>query len=115
KAAGHLDAARPARRRVKPDVVSGVLFLAPTRAAEAVDVGRGNYAAILAQLRRIDPRLAGWVHDLDGVKPLTCSGLTGLERATGQGRGQLRPQQEVWVRFTGLTPEVSAALLAGIA
>ncbi len=87
---------------MKPDVVSGVLFLAPTRAAEAVDVGRGNYAAILAQLRRIDPRL-------------TCSGLTGLERATGQGRGQLRPQQEVWVRFTGLTPEVSAALLAGIA
>lgn len=96
------------------DLVSIVLFLAPTRAAEAVDVGRGNYAAILAHLRRIDPRLADWVHDLHGVKPLTCSGLMGLERTTAQERARLRPQQEVWVRFTGLTPEVSAALLAAL-
>ncbi|HHW86813.1 MAG TPA: CRISPR system precrRNA processing endoribonuclease RAMP protein Cas6 [Chloroflexi bacterium] len=71
-------------------------------------VGRANYAATLAQLGRVDAALAQRIHESDGPKPLTCSSLLGVQ-ADAKGL-TVRADAPVYVRMTGLTPEVSARL-----
>lgn len=71
-------------------------------------VGRANYAATLAQLGRIDAALAERIHQNDGPKPLTCSSLMGVH--AGASGVTVRADTPVYVRMTGLTPEVSARL-----
>jgi CRISPR-associated endoribonuclease Cas6 len=72
------------------------------------DLGRANYAAILANLNRIDPVLAGAIHDGDGPKPLTCSGI--LNRPANRGGVSIRAGTPYFLRVSGLLPEVSAGL-----
>ncbi|MCC6165694.1 MAG: CRISPR system precrRNA processing endoribonuclease RAMP protein Cas6 [Caldilineaceae bacterium] len=71
-------------------------------------LGRAVYAAALARLGEVDPATARAVHDGDGPKPLTCSGLLGAPP-----RGPLSPDHMYAVRYTALTAEVTAALSAG--
>jgi len=71
-------------------------------------VGRANYAATLAQLGRADTALAQRIHQGDGPKPLTCSSLMGVQASAGSMT--VRADTPVYVRMTGLTPEVSAGL-----
>lgn len=70
-------------------------------------LGRGVYAAALARLGEVDPAAARAVHDGDGPKPLTCSGLLGAPP-----RGPLVPGHVYAVRLTALTDEAAAALTA---
>lgn len=71
-------------------------------------VGRANYAATLAQLNRVDEALAQRIHQGDGPKPLTCSSVMGVHASAGSLT--VRADAPVYVRMTGLTPEVSARL-----
>ena len=75
-------------------------------------LGRANHAATLARLTKIDPALTRQLHDDDGPKPLTCSSILNL-RADRSGLF-IRAGQPVQVRITGLTPAISAALMAGL-
>jgi CRISPR-associated endoribonuclease Cas6 len=72
--------------------------------------GRANYAATLAQLSRVDEALAERIHQGDGPKPLTCSSLLGVQ--AGANGMTVCADAPVYVRMTGLTPEVSARLAA---
>jgi CRISPR-associated endoribonuclease Cas6 len=74
-------------------------------------VGRANYAATLGLLRRLDGALSERVHQDDGPKPVTCSNVLNV-RPDG-GELHIHAGQETHVRITGLTEEVSAALVAG--
>lgn len=87
------------------------LILAAQEKAELPPaLGRANYAAVLARLARVYPELAAAVHDGDGPKPLTCSGLL---REQGNNRQQVVVAGErVSVRVTGLQEDVSKALAA---
>jgi len=75
-------------------------------------VGRAGYAAALGALSRVDAELAGRIHDNDGAKPLTCSSLLGTQ--SRGGKIDVRAGEEVALRVTGLTPEVSRALAAAL-
>lgn len=84
-------------------------LLLKTAAPEHVPphLGRAVYATALARLGEIDPALARAVHDGDGPKPLTCSGLLGAPP-----NGLLSPGHVYAVRLTALSAEVAAALTA---
>lgn len=84
-----------------------LLLKTPAPAHVPPHLGRAVYAAALARLGEIDPALARIVHDGDGPKPLTCSGLLGAPP-----RGPLVPDHVYAVRFTALSAEVAAALTA---
>lgn len=73
-------------------------------------LGRANYAATLARLNQLDPALGAQIHDGDGPKPLTCSGLLNAE-TSGAGV-TIRAGERYFWRVTGLTEEVSHALVA---
>lgn len=75
-------------------------------------LGRAVYAATLATLRQVDPALAAALHDGDGPKPLTCSGLLGAR--SGAAGTEVAAGQSCSVRVTGLSPAVSQALAAGL-
>ena len=74
------------------------------------NVGRANYAAVLARLSQVDPTLAAELHDSDGPKPITCSDLLGARR--NRSGTILRAGQTADLRFTGLSERVSMALHA---
>lgn len=69
--------------------------------------GRAVYQFGLTLLGRADALLAQTVHDLSEEKPFTASGLM---RGDAVCFGALEVGEEVWVRFTGLSAEVVAAL-----
>jgi len=71
-------------------------------------LGRMIYAAVLEQIARIEPGLAGDLHDEDSLKPITCSDLMG-GHAGPDGR-TLKAGEGSALRVTGLTPTVAAAL-----
>lgn len=75
-------------------------------------VGRANYAATLQRLATLDPALAQAVHDGDGPKPLTCSGL--LNASANRAGAPIKAGAPYYVRVTGLTAAVSAALERGL-
>lgn len=76
-------------------------------------LGRANYAETLACLSRVQPGLGDEVHAWEGMKPLTCSGLMGeIERE--QGSARIQAGAIYAVRMTGLTEQVSAALVRGL-
>ncbi len=84
----------------------------PTAATVPPHLGRANYAATLAALQALDPALGPAIHDLNGPKPLTCSGiLNGRERREGMA---IEPETNYFVRITGLTATVSQALVAAL-
>ncbi len=76
----------------------------------AAHLGRANYAAVLAAIGAADGALAQAIHDGDGPKPLTCSGIL-----NAQARGQevrLLAGERYYVRATGLQEVVSRTLEA---
>lgn len=83
-----------------------------TEAVLPRDLGRANYAATLRAIGQVDPALAEQIHNGDGPKPLTCSLLLGT-RSTREG-SPISPGEHYFVRITGLTPEVEAALEAAL-
>lgn len=75
-------------------------------------LGRANHAAALRLIGSVDAALAQTVHDAEGPKPLTCSGLLGV--TPGRDGVSLRAGQACAVRLTGLTRAVSLALEEGL-
>lgn len=71
-------------------------------------VGRANHAMTLARLAEFDPALAKQLHDGDGPKPITCSGV--LNTKSGPGGVTIHSGQPILVRVTGLTATLGAAL-----
>lgn len=73
-------------------------------------LGRANYSATLERLATFDAKLDGEIHDMEGIKPLTCSSLFGnieyRDREALYRTGEL-----YWLRITGLNQQVSEALL----
>jgi len=71
-------------------------------------LGRASHAAFLRLIGQADPELAGCLHDSDQRRPFTCSTLWGAphkERSL-----VLTPDAPVFLRYTGLTPDVSQHL-----
>jgi CRISPR-associated endoribonuclease Cas6 len=73
-------------------------------------LGRANYAATLDRLNQLDPMLGAHIHDGDGPKPITCSGLLNAE-INHAGVQILAGERYFW-RVTGLTETVSQGLVA---
>lgn len=71
-------------------------------------LGRASHAAFLRLLAQDDPALAERLHEANGRRPFTCSTLWGARRQGGSL--SLRPEEPVFLRFTGLTAEVSTHL-----
>jgi len=72
------------------------------------DLGRANHANTLAQLATVDPIMAQNIHNQQGVKPLTCSGLFGTTSEGGTVR--VAPGVAYSVRITGIEPDIEACL-----
>ncbi len=73
-------------------------------------LGRASHALFLRLVQRRDAALAEALHNAPGPRPFTCSALVG-----GHGREQtltLEPGETAWLRYTGLTAELSAHLCA---
>lgn len=84
----------------------------PTATTVPAHLGRANYAATLAALQALDPALGPLIHDGDGPKPITCSGIL-----NGRAKRDSMPivaGQPYSVRMTGLTDTVSQALAAAL-
>lgn len=83
---------------------------APTAADLPPSLGRAVQALFYRLLNQYDHSLAAAIHNAEGIKPYTVSNLV-----LGERFGKLRRVsvgQKGWVRFTGLTPDVSRVLLA---
>lgn len=84
-------------------------------------LGRANYAVTLARLNEVAAGLGDTIHALEGFKPLTCSGLFAIGRKestkkTGhqtEFQTVIRSGDRFQVHVTGLTPQVSRALVKG--
>lgn len=78
-------------------------------------LGRSSYAAALRLLESVTPGLGDRIHEWEGVKPLTCSGLFGSGPTAAlryrRGKALIRAGETYRVRYTGLTEEISATLL----
>jgi CRISPR-associated endoribonuclease Cas6 len=83
-------------------------LVSETDATLPAHVGRANYAATLAALQALDPALGPAIHDGEGPKPITCSGLLNGRRQ--RDRMPIRAGEPYFVRITALTPPVSQAL-----
>jgi len=71
-------------------------------------LGRASHAAFLRLIAQAEPDLAERLHAPDERRPFTCSNLWGVRR---QGRSlTLAPDTPAFLRYTGLTAEVSRHL-----
>ncbi|MCB0125002.1 MAG: CRISPR-associated endoribonuclease Cas6 [Caldilineaceae bacterium] len=104
---------REIRNRKEAMLIALTLTLtSPSATTVPSHLGRANYAATLAALQALDPALGPLIHEGDGPKPLTCSGIL-------NGRGQragmaIQADQPYVLRITGLTTPVSEALAAAL-
>lgn len=90
-------------------LISIILTLrSETPATLPAHLGRANYAALLNRLAQHDAALVQRIHDGDGPKPLTCSGL--LNAPPQGGSVPIAANEPYYLRITGLTPEVSQRL-----
>lgn len=88
-----------------------VTFTPSAPAALPRDLGRAAHAVLLRQLGQQQPALAERLHNWQGPKPFTCSGVFGGARHEDQLLAN--PGDGLWLRYTALTAELSTALLAG--
>lgn len=92
-------------------LVSAVITLRPMQKSTIpADQGRATYGLFLNWVRQADSALAQELHDIEGVKPFTVSGLRGAGRAV-RGEVTLDPQRPVWWRVTTLMPRLSQVVL----
>jgi len=90
-------------------LTSLVLFVRAEQAARLpANLGRAAQALLLRLIQAQDAALSARLHDEDGPRPYTASNLV-LGRRTG-GSLIAPADSEGWLRFTGLTEEVSACL-----
>lgn len=95
-------------------LLSVVVTLAPAASSSVpASLARAIHAWILERMRTQDSAMAKLLHEGDGPRPFTVSNLWGGGRAQG-GRISLEPTRPCWIRFTTLTDEVSAALMAAL-
>ena len=76
-------------------------------------LGRANYSETLQRMVLFEPGIDREIHDLDGVKPLTCSALLGPVQRIG-ARLRVRAGDTYWIRVTGLTELVSNCLVEAL-
>ena len=81
--------------------------LEPTQAPATLN--RAVHAWFLDRIEGVDAALAHRLHEDEGPRPFTTSNLWGAGPARG-GQVRLDPQRPCWLRLTGLTEEVSAAI-----
>ena len=94
-----------------PDLTALVLTVTSSEPLLApAHLGRAAYALFLRLIDAHDPALAKALHNQEGPKPFTCSGLIGGRRKDRDTR-QYLPERPAWLRFTGLTADVSNHLL----
>ncbi len=84
-------------------------LVAPTAANLPQSLGRASQSLFYRLLDSYDPALAANLHDAEGIKPYTVSNLV-LGKIGGK-RKQIAAGQTGWLRFTGLTTDVSRILL----
>lgn len=72
-------------------------------------LGRASHAAFLRLIAEADPGLAQRLHAPDERRPFTCSDLWGVRRRRDEM--VLTPEQEVFLRYTGLNADVSQHLV----
>lgn len=83
---------------------------APAAASLPASLGRAGQALLLRLVGARDPDLAERLHQAAGLRPYTASNLVLGQRV--EGSLQVKAGQTGWLRFTGLTQEVSQHLLA---
>lgn len=94
-----------------PDLVALVLTVAPRKMTNTPGhLGRAVHSLLLRLIGAEDTALAEALHDSHTAKPFTCTTLIGGKRLDADAR-QYRPEDPAWLRFTGLTGDVSAHLL----
>jgi len=92
-------------------LVSAILTIRPLQEATIpADQGRATYGMFLSWIRQANPGLAQELHDIEGLKPFTVSGLLGLRQGV-RGEMHLDPQHPLWWRVTTLTPRLSLVVL----
>ena len=91
-------------------LLAAVITLTPLEPASApAALGRAVHAWLLDRIERVDADLAHRLHEDKGPRPFTASNLWGPRKARG-GRVTLDPEHPCYLRVTGLTDEVSAAV-----
>lgn len=75
-------------------------------------LGRASHAVFLRWVAERDPVLAERLHAPDERRPFTCSSLVGarLERVDGELKAVVAPGAPLFLRYTGLTAEISEHL-----
>ncbi|MGQ9466874.1 MAG: CRISPR system precrRNA processing endoribonuclease RAMP protein Cas6 [Anaerolineae bacterium] len=75
-------------------------------------LGRASHAIFLQGVAERDPVLAERLHAPDERRPFTCSSLVGvrLERVEGELKAVVAPGRPLFLRYTGLTAEISEHL-----
>jgi len=71
-------------------------------------MGRALQFFALNLIGTVNPDLAERLHDDDDQKPITVSGLM---RNGGIVYGDIKPEDAVWIRITGVSAEIASALL----
>ncbi|MFN3929723.1 MAG: CRISPR system precrRNA processing endoribonuclease RAMP protein Cas6 [Thermoflexus sp.] len=76
-------------------------------------LGRASHALFLKGVAQRDRALAERLHAPGERRPFTCSSLLGvrLERVGGERRARVLPGRPLFLRYTGLTEEVSEHLI----
>jgi CRISPR-associated endoribonuclease Cas6 len=88
-------------------LTSAVLTLLPSDRFEApATMGRASHSLFLDMIQQADPHLAQELHAPANFKPFTCSDLIGGDW-TSKDRRKFHPEKEVWLRYTGLSQDVS--------
>ncbi len=96
-----------------PDLARIMLTLRPTH-QDTVPAwtGRAAHAWFLQALQHINPALSERLHDMQGVKPMTFSGL---QPAPDGELLTLHPARPLWLRITTLHPDLTNITLNGLA
>lgn len=89
-----------------------VMLEAKERAVLPPHLGRASHAVFLKWIASQDPGLAERLHAPDERRPFTCSSLIGarMERVNGAPVSVVAPGFPLFLRYTGLTAEVSEHL-----
>lgn len=87
-----------------------ITLQAPAEMRLPATLGRASQALLLRLIEQRDPALADQLHTGDGLRPYTASNLVLGRRQKGEL--QISAGQAGWLRFTGISPEVSAVLQA---
>lgn len=91
-------------------LLAAVMTMTPTEPVSVPpSLARAAHAWLLERIGCSDPALAEYLHQGDGPRPFTVSNLWGIGPAR-EGRVTLDPERPCWLRFTGLTTEVCAAI-----